>query len=347
MKKTAVFLLLASSCMFLQIPATFAAEETTASEFPYIVPFELGEAEFAPGDSITITAVRGTQSAIMPGQSYCIMGTYTLESKPEAQLAVYTTTTNAGVTPTGSGQTISVQRGSGTFTLVTTMYQPGYLHVTYYAGSDPFGGVYFGQGEWVLRRKGFSYLRPATAVTAVAAEPATQRPEDPGQAGNLSDPNRRLIEYLGNAVAAPANLDPAYSKEGLVSAVSLAAQQAGLSLKRLEIDDSEFPFLVGIICAAGDWPKVREQLKQMPTYEEQGGVFQQDLLRLQHYSLACFPGRGFRAHWAADDASGADALRPTQPAAVGGCAACPSVVHSGTAPGSAGILAGAVLEADR
>ena len=54
--------------------------------------------------------------------------------------------------------------------------------------------------------------------------------------------------------------------------MSLAAQQAGLSLKRLEIDDSEFPFLVGIICAAGDWPKVREQLKQMPTYEEQGGV---------------------------------------------------------------------------
>ena len=65
-----------------------------------------------------------------------------------------------------------------------------------------------------------------------------------------SAPNQALYEYLGNPVAPPADLDAAYTKAGLTSAVQDAAQAANISLKKVEIDDSEFPFLVGVV-----WPK--------------------------------------------------------------------------------------------
>ena len=36
-----------------------------------------------------------------------------------------------------------------------------------------------------------------------------------------------------------------------------AAQNAGISLAKLEIDDSEFPFLVGVVfTATGEWQKL-------------------------------------------------------------------------------------------
>jgi hypothetical protein len=73
-------------------------------------------------------------------------------------------------------------------------------------------------------------------------------------------------------VAPPTNLEPAYTKDGLASAMRSAAQKAGIVLKDLQIDDSEFPFLLGIVCAEGDYPKMLEEIKKMPAYEEQGGV---------------------------------------------------------------------------
>jgi RNA polymerase sigma factor (sigma-70 family) len=75
--------------------------------------------------------------------------------------------------------------------------------------------------------------------------------------------NQSLYEYLGNPVAQPAGLDAAYTKAGLTSAMQNAAQAANISLKKLEIDDSEFPFLVGFICANdGDYDKLIEQLNK-------------------------------------------------------------------------------------
>ena len=44
--------------------------------------------------------------------------------------------------------------------------------------------------------------------------------------------------------------------------MQLAARKAGVFLKKIEIDDSEFPFLVGFICDEGDFAKVTEQIKK-------------------------------------------------------------------------------------
>ncbi len=57
-----------------------------------MVPFELGTAEFSPGDSITIQRVTGTSPTIRTGETYCVEGTYTLASRDKADLALFATT---------------------------------------------------------------------------------------------------------------------------------------------------------------------------------------------------------------------------------------------------------------
>ena len=82
-----------------------------------------------------------------------------------------------------------------------------------------------------------------------------------------------LLAYLGEAVPPPANIDPAYSKEGLLGAIQQAAQLAGVSLKRVEIETSEFPFLAGVVCDGdADFEKLKAQLKNMPAYEYAGSA---------------------------------------------------------------------------
>ena len=246
-----------------------AATNSTTGDISSVVPFELGEGEFLPGDSITIQRVSGTSSTIQTGQTYCVEGTYTLASKDQADLALYATTKSAAHTPTYPSQIMRIEKGTGTFRLVKTMREEGYLHVSFYpvpAGSA-FGGIYFGQGNWVLRHKGWSYLdthaRSPDYVTT--GSPA-------GGPVSLAGPNQALYEYLGNPVAPPSDMNVAYSKDGLIKAVQTAARNAGVSVTRVEIDDSEFPFLVGVTCQEGDWENLKEQFRKMPDYSHTGGV---------------------------------------------------------------------------
>ena len=82
-----------------------------------------------------------------------------------------------------------------------------------------------------------------------------------------------LFDYLGNPVTPPEDMDAAYTKAGLTQALQLAAQTAGISLARIEIDDSEFPFLVGVTFGdKGDKDKLTEQLRKLPAYNFTGGV---------------------------------------------------------------------------
>ena len=71
--------------------AAWGGTNTIAADFSFAVPFELGEAEFYPGDSITIQKVTGTSPTIHTGETYCVEGTYTLASKEKADLALFAT----------------------------------------------------------------------------------------------------------------------------------------------------------------------------------------------------------------------------------------------------------------
>jgi hypothetical protein len=240
-----------------------------AADFPAVVAFELGEAEFLPGDNITIQQVRGTSSTVGAGGTYCVEGTYTLASREKADLALFATTVSDVPTPTDPSQHTRIEKGTGTFRLVKTMRQEGYLHVSFYpvpSGSD-FGGVYFGQGKWVLRHKGWSELPQKTQ-----AQDHTTTRASKGEPVFLNGPNRALFEYLGESVQPPADMDAAYTKDGLIKAIQTAARKAGISVKRVEIEDSEFPFLVGVVGKEGDFSKLTEQLRKMAAYEYNGCI---------------------------------------------------------------------------
>jgi hypothetical protein len=214
-------------------------------DLPSVVPFELGDAQFLVGDNITIVQVRGTGEKIMVGGTYSVDGTYTLSSMDEAELAFYATSTSTNSTPVDPKQKIRVKRGSGSFHLVKTMNEDGFLHVSFYPGAF---GVYFGQGKWILRRR------------------------VPVQSVSLTGPNQALLEYLGNPVATPADLDARYTGDGLIHAVQLAAQNAGIIVKKVAIDKSEYPFLVGVFCGGADALKLKAQLKKMSGYDYGGAV---------------------------------------------------------------------------
>jgi hypothetical protein len=236
-------MLLAATCALAQTPA----------DFPYLVPCELGEAEFAPGDNITITRVLGTSAAITTNQSFCVEGTYTLASRDQADLCLFVTTSQTNSTPIEPPQTVRITNGTGTFRLVKTMAEEGYPHVTFYTvpHGRGFGGVYFGQAPWILSKKGWSYL-DKQADTAGA--------------------NQTLCEYLGDPVPPPPGLNPQYTTEGLSNAVQLAASQAGLAFTRLVIDDSEFPGVIAIVIADGDIDKINPKIKAMAGYEYNGSI---------------------------------------------------------------------------
>jgi hypothetical protein len=231
-------------------PCAFAAPDAsdgTSTDLPFLVPFELGDTQFPPGDSIVIRQVRGTSEKIMVGGTYSVDGAYTLSSMDEAELAFYATTTSnsSNTTPVDQKQKMRIKKGSGSFHLVKTIHEDGYLHVSLYPGAF---GVYFGQGNWVLRSK-----VPVHSVS-------------------LAGPNQALLEYLGNPVYPPANLDARYTKEGLVNAVQVAARKAGITVKRIVIDDSEYPFLVGVVCGGADAVKLKAQIKKMDGYGYSGAV---------------------------------------------------------------------------
>jgi hypothetical protein len=162
-----------------------------------------------------------------------------------------------------------IEKGTGTFRLVKTMREEGYLHVSFYPvpSGSCFGGIYFGQGQWVLRHKGWSYRDSGSRSPDYTTTGATT-----GGPVSLTGPNRALLEYLGDPVEPPADLNAAYSKDGLIKAVQTAARHASISLKRVEVDDSEFPFLVGVICKEGDWEKLKVQFRKMDGYEYNGSV---------------------------------------------------------------------------
>jgi hypothetical protein len=91
-------------------------------------------------------------------------------------------------------------------------------------------------------------------------------------AGSDSGTNT-VLNYLGDAVLPPPNLDRAYTREGLANAIQEAARNAGVRLKKVEIDSSEFPFLAGVVCEQeADFEKLKSQFSQMEAYRYGGSV---------------------------------------------------------------------------
>jgi hypothetical protein len=241
-------------------------QSSLEKQFPHVINYELGASGFADGDQITIVSVRGDRKHIEPGGSYLVEGTYTLASASRADLALFCTTRGpSGPTPIQDGQQIKITRGTGKFHLFETNLADGWLHVSFYPGSSSRGGVYFGEKgkeDTVMRDQSW-FDKPGAKLTDT----------EKGRGSSFdSKANRALIAYLGDPVQPPADMDEKYARKGRSSAIQLAGRNAGSIPKRSAIDDSEYPFLVGVICAGSDAAKLKAAIKKMDGYEYQGSV---------------------------------------------------------------------------
>jgi hypothetical protein len=145
----------------------------------------------------------------------------------------------------------------------------------------------------VMRLRGAASraLRAETELAQIKAQsrPIPQVAGAPTSAPSPASGSEPLVTYLGDPVAPPPNLDPAYGKDGLLNAIQQAAAAAGITLKKLEIETSEFPFLAGVICADdAELEKLKDQLKKMGPYEYTGGVSGHGV-----YSFSLIPYRAY------------------------------------------------------
>jgi len=88
-------------------------------------------------------------------------------------------------------------------------------------------------------------------------------------------------------------MDVAYAKQGLASAMQDAAQAANVTLTKVEVDDLEFPFLIGVVCAnKGDVEKLKEQIRKVATYNYSGGVGGDTKMVMNLVPYSAFPTDG-------------------------------------------------------
>ena len=143
----------ASSASTAQTASSPDAGSSQMSIPMHRVPFEKGLREFYDDDNIVIDEVWCSGDKLAPGEIIIVKGTYTLASHDEASLAFYVTSSGpSGWTDVNPQQQTQVKKGSGKFELRHTLVK-GYPHVSFYGkpNGDSFGGVYFGQGEAVLK----------------------------------------------------------------------------------------------------------------------------------------------------------------------------------------------------
>jgi hypothetical protein len=135
--------------------------------FKFDIPFQRGATQFLPGDQITITRVTGTSADMQSGVCR-ITGSYRLWSHDRATIAASITAAESkdAVGPWNAAQTMTLQKGTGTFTVLLPVSIQGWPHVSFYDGSS-FGGIYLGTGDWVLEPGGPTGITDTTAPAAM------------------------------------------------------------------------------------------------------------------------------------------------------------------------------------
>jgi hypothetical protein len=237
-----------------------AADPAAPAEFPYAIAVQTGETHFAQGDGLAITAVHGNRPHLEVGGRYRLDGTYTLGSADHADLVWFATArSDTGLSSIEPTSTMEVKQGAASFTLTRTFTNDGYPHLSFYVDGSPRSWVYFAE-------KG----RPENLMTAESpAEPTAGA----SPAVVLSVPNAAIMAYLGEAIPPPDGLDPKYGPGAVTEAFKKASWSVGLQFSRLQVDDSEFPYLVyGLIYGSHPYQQLSEAVKNAPGYMYGGSV---------------------------------------------------------------------------
>jgi hypothetical protein len=232
-------------CLCLGIESARAEEKVANTVCPFVIQPELGASEFAPGDGIVIASLRGDREHLETGGNYMLDGSYTLASAENADLAWLATSHGpSGSTPVTDTEHIQIARGSGVFHLEKKLLGNGWLHVSFYVNGRGAGGIYFGEKgfkETVLLKKSWSDF----------SEAQTGELKIPGAAGldsakmTASNPaNLAIMAYLGDPVPPPVAMDERFSPVNLKTAIISLNKKLGLTVVNLNIDASEFPYVI-------------------------------------------------------------------------------------------------------
>ncbi len=163
---------------------------------PHNIPIETYQTEwsqFRPGDSITLSELRGSSPRIEAGQTYQIKGHYVLASQERAMMSVFCAN---GETEDGhSPKSATVSKGAGDFCWEFKLLKPGMLHVSFYpsGGGSGFGGCHF-------------RLKPVAADAPDAVVDLAVSDADFNIRSNSQWPGSSLnvnVRNLGNAVSPP------------------------------------------------------------------------------------------------------------------------------------------------
>ena len=86
--------------------------------------------------------------------------------------------------------------------------------------------------------------------------------------------NEALIRYLGEPVAAPSGLSAKYNRDGIETAFRELCGRFGAEIEKLDVDASEFPFIViGRLKGGREFiAKIDSHLKATPGYAYGGSV---------------------------------------------------------------------------
>lgn len=68
----------------------------------------------------------------------------------------------------------------------------------------------------------------------------------------------------------------------------------GITLSKVEIEDSEYPFLVGVICKKGDYDKLTTQIRKMDAYDYSGCIGSQTCNATNIVPYGAFPQESCR-----------------------------------------------------
>jgi hypothetical protein len=280
-------------CLRTSLLSVAAQDDVVKTEFPYVIPYELGTSAFPAGDRITITSLRGNRSHLETGGAYLVEGSYTLASA-ESALLLFSCTTHgpSGRTPITEGQELKITRGSGTFSLKHVTPCDGWFHVSFYTGNEghSHGGIYFGEKgieKTILQKTDW----PDFSRTSAKEQSPQRLASAEGSAAHpVSDPNRDIMAYLGDPVGAPSNLDAKYSPANLQTAFTALSAKAGFSVQKLAVDDSEFPFLVfGLISGKHPFREIEGALREMKGYTYAGSVVGTTETGATYFSLNMIP----------------------------------------------------------
>jgi RNA polymerase sigma factor (sigma-70 family) len=129
-------------------PAALGTSATPA-DYPHVIAWKKGSEDFEYRCRIEITEILGTKPNFEIGNRYLVRGKYSLTGASRAKLAFYITASGLDGFSSGEepGQSCTVARGEGEFTLSRYFECAGDPHISFYdeKGSN-IGGVYFSDG---------------------------------------------------------------------------------------------------------------------------------------------------------------------------------------------------------